>query len=61
MTLPVDEPNVAGAWSFLRIFRGELNGLSLSQQLKHRAADGTAVEKMLNPAFVADEPEPLVD
>ena len=61
MTSSFDEPNVAGAWSLLRIFRCELYTLSLAQQLEHGTADGTAVEKMFNPAFVADEPEPLVD
>ena len=32
-----------------------------AQQLEHRAADRAAVEEVLDPAFVADEPEAFVD
>ena len=53
--------NVAGAWSFLGIFRRELDALALAQQLEHRTADRAAVKKVFDAAFVADEPEPLVD
>src|SRR4051794_22034973 len=56
-----DQPNVAGARPLLRIFRCEIDALTLAQQLEHRAPHGAAVEEVLNPALVADEPEPLVD
>ena len=61
MRLSFDEANVAGARALLRILRREIDTLAFAQQLEHRAADGAAVEKMFNPAFVADEPEPFVD
>ena len=56
-----DETNVAGARPLLRILRGKLDPLTLAQELEHGTADRAAVEKVLNPALVADEPEPLVD
>ena len=56
-----DQADVAGARTFLGIFRSELDALAFAQQLEHRAADRAAVEEVFDPAFVADEPEPLVD
>src|SRR5580765_5132638 len=56
-----DQSNVAGAWSLLGILRGKLDALALPQQLEHGTAHRTAMEKVFNAAFVADEPEPLVD
>jgi len=61
MWLSFDQTDVAGAGPFLRILWGELDTLALAQQLEHCAADGAAVEEVLDSAFVADEPEAFVD
>jgi hypothetical protein len=39
----------------------ELYPLTFAKQLENGAANGTAVEEVFNAAFIADEPEPLVD
>ena len=42
-------------------FGCELHPLSFTQELEHGAADGAAMEKVLDTALVADESEPLID
>ena len=56
-----DKPYVAGAWPLLGILRGELHTLTFAQQFEHGAPHRAAVEEVLDSAFVADEPEALVD
>ena len=45
----------------LRFLRSELDALTLAEQLKNGAADGAAMKEVLDSAFIADKPEPLVD
>jgi len=59
--LAFDQADVACPRAFLRIFRGEFDPLTLAQQLEDGTADGAAVEEVLDPALVADEPEAFVD
>src|SRR5262245_40082609 len=56
-----DQPDFAGAGTLAGFFRRELHPLAFPQQLEHGAPHGTAVEEVLDPAFVADEAETLVD
>src|SRR5689334_18282436 len=53
------QPDVARARTFLRFLRRELDSLPFAQQLEHGAADGAAVEEVLDPSLDPDEPEPL--
>ena len=46
---------------FPRFFGREFDALTFAQQLEHRAAHRAAMEEVLDAAFVADEPESLVD
>ena len=46
---------------FCRILRRELDALTFAQQLEHGASHRAAVEEVLDPALVADEPESFVD
>ena len=57
----VDHSNVACARTFLRILWSEFNALALTEQLEHRLSHRTSMKKMLDAAFVADEPETLID
>src|SRR6266567_2625984 len=59
--LTFDQANVAGARSLLRILRSELHTLAFAKQLEHRAANGAAMKKMFDSAFIADKSESLVD
>src|SRR5262249_25356479 len=43
------------------LFGCELHPLSFAQELEHGAADGAAMEKVLDTALVADESEPLIN
>src|SRR5206468_10917907 len=52
-----DQTDVAGAWSFLRVFRGKLDTLAFSQQLEHGVTHGAAVKEVFDSAFVAEEAE----
>jgi len=53
--LSFDQADVAGARALLRIFRRELDALSFSKKLEHRAPHGAAVEEVLDSTLVADE------
>jgi hypothetical protein len=57
----LDEAHVAGARTFGGIFGRKFYALTLAKQLEHGAAHRAAMEKVLDPAFVADEPESLID
>jgi hypothetical protein len=57
----LDETNVAGARTFPRFFGRKFDALTFAKQLEHRPAHGAAMEKVLDSAFVADEPESLID
>src|SRR5207245_1379170 len=59
--LSFDQADVAGARALLRIFRRELDALSFSKKLEHRAPHGAAVEEVLDSTLVADVPETLID
>jgi len=61
VALAFDQADVARTWAFLRVFWGEFDTLAFAKQLEHRAPDGAAMEEVLDSAFVADEPEALVD
>jgi hypothetical protein len=43
------------------LFGRELDPLALAQQFEDRLTDGTAMKKVFDPAFVADESKALVD
>jgi hypothetical protein len=60
-SLAFDQADFAGARSLARFFRRELHALPFSKQLEHGASHRTAVEEMLDSAFVADESKALVD
>src|SRR5678816_2183474 len=57
----LDQPDFSGARTLPGFFRRELHTLSFTKQLEHGTAYGAAMEEVLDPAFVADEAEPLVD
>ena len=59
--LVLDQPDVTRARSFRRVFRRKFHTLAFSQQLEDSSAHCAAVKKMLDAAFIADKPEPLVD
>jgi hypothetical protein len=59
--LTLYETDVSGARSLLRFLRSELDALTFAEQLENGAADGAAMEEVLDPSLIADEPEPLVD
>jgi hypothetical protein len=59
--LAFDQPDVAGAGSFLGFFWSEFDALPLAKELEDGAAHRAAVEEVLDPAFVADESEPFVN
>src|SRR5215471_1355722 len=56
-----DQANVARARTLARIFRGELDTLSFAEQLEDGTAHRAPMEEVFDAAFVADEPESLVD
>jgi hypothetical protein len=56
-----DQTYIAGARTFLRVFRSELHPLAFTQQLEHRASDRAPMEKVLDSTLVADEPKPFVN
>jgi len=60
-TLAFDQTHIARAGAFLRLLRGELHTLAFSQKLEHGPPNGAAVEEMLNPSLIPDEPETLVN
>ena len=53
--------DVGRPWTFGRLFDHEFDALTFAKQLEHRPAHGAAMEKVLDSAFVADEPESLID
>src|SRR5262245_61211741 len=59
--LAVDQADFCRPRAFGRFLGRELDALALAEQLEDRAADGRAVEKMLDAAFVANEPEAFVN
>jgi hypothetical protein len=61
MRLAFDQTDIASARALLRILRSEFDSLAVPQQFEYSAADRAAVEKMLDPTLIADEPEALVD
>jgi hypothetical protein len=56
-----DETNLPGSGALAGVFLRELDTLTFTQQLEHCAPHGTAVEKVFDSTFVADESEPFVD
>ena len=61
MRLAFDQTDIASARALLRILRSEFDSLAFPQQFEYCAADRAAVEKMLDPTLIADEPEAFVD
>lgn len=61
MPLTFDQSNFAGARTLRGIFRRELDALALAQQLEHCPANRAPMEEVLDPSFVSNEPESLVD
>ena len=59
--LAFDQANIARSRAFLRVFGREFDALAFAQQLEYRSTDRAAVEKVLDPALVPNEPEALVD
>jgi len=59
--LAFDQANVARSRALGRFLDLELDSLALAQELEDGAADGAAVKEVLDPALVANEPEPLVN
>lgn len=57
----LDQSDVAGARTLLRVLNGELDPLAFAQQLEHRSANGAAMEEVLEPILVTNEAEPLVN
>jgi hypothetical protein len=60
-SLAFDQAHIAGARSFLRFFWRELDSLTLTQEFEDSAADRATVKKVLDAAFVPDEPKSFVD
>jgi len=56
-----DQAHFTRARTFAGFFRRELYALSFAQELEHCSANRAAVKEVLNPAFVPDEAEALVD
>src|SRR5438552_3554373 len=56
-----DQAHVAGARALAGLFGSEFDALTFAQQLEYGAADRAAMEKVLDAAFVANEPETFVD
>jgi hypothetical protein len=59
--LAFDQPNVASARALGRFLDLELDPLTLTQELENGAANRAAVKEVLDPGFVSNETEPLVD
>ncbi len=60
-SLAFDQANIASARSLLRFLRRELDSLTFAQEFEDRAADRATVKKVLDAAFVTNEPESFVD
>ena len=60
-SLTLYEADISGARALLRILRSELDALTFAEQFENGAANGAAMEEVLDPSFVANEPETLVD
>jgi len=56
-----DESNFAGARALAGFFLGEFNALTFAKQLEYGTAHRASVEEVLDPPFIADESESLVD
>jgi hypothetical protein len=56
-----DQANFACAGAFRGILGRELHTLAFAEQFENGPTDGASVEEVLDSAFVADEPEALVD
>jgi hypothetical protein len=56
-----DQANLACTGAFGGIFGRKLHTLTFAEQFENGPTDGASVEEVLDPAFVADEPEALVD
>jgi hypothetical protein len=59
--LSFDQSDVAGARALLRVLRCEFHALALAEQLEHCTPHRTAMEEVLDTAFVSDKSETLVD
>ncbi len=59
--LAFDQAHVARSRSFGRFLDLELDSLAFAQELEDGAANRAAVEEVLDPALVANEPEPFVN
>ena len=59
--LTFDQPDFTGPGALAGLFGREFHPLSFPQELEDRSAHGAAMKEVLDTAFVADEPEPLVD
>jgi hypothetical protein len=59
--LTFDQPDFTGPRALAGLFGREFHPLSFPQELEDRSAHGAAMKEVLDTAFVADEPEPLVD
>ena len=59
--LILNQADIARPRSLPRLFRHEFDALALAQQLEYCPANGAAMKKMLNAAFIPNEPETLVD
>ena len=56
-----DQSDFSGARAFAGFLGRELHALTFPQQLEHGATDRTAVEEVLDAAFIPDETESLID
>jgi hypothetical protein len=59
--LTVDQADFCCSWTFGGFLGRELDALTFPEQLEYCAADGRAMEEVFDAAFVANEPEPLVN
>ena len=59
--LAVEQTDFSRARTLGRFFNLELDALSFAQQFEHGSSNGGAMEEVLDAAFVANEPETLID
>jgi hypothetical protein len=60
-SLALDQSNVAGTGSLRGFLGRELHALTFAQQFEDCAADGAAMEEVLDATFIAYEPKTFVD
>jgi hypothetical protein len=56
-----DQSDFSGARTFAGFLGREFHALALTQELEHGTAHRASVKEVFDSAFVADEPEALVD